>query len=497
MYSNWKNLTPRKAGLQRLELALRQSHEALLGQIAEVHKRLDRLVAKIDASAPVDLAPTNNALARVEVQTHQSHEVLLGQVGELGKRLDRMEAALGAAPVDLAPTNDSLARVELQTRQSHEVLLGQVGELGKRLDRMETALGAEPVDLAPTNDSLARVEVQTRQSHEVLLGQVGELGKRLDRIEMVIADEREARRRYFEAIIEAIQGATSYVDPDDRLVLNWRSMLEAQGPEIVAVSDAITREVLVLNAASNLTPLARKSPALRGFDWTNYLELSRIRVVRTAACLARRGARGRVLDMGSYFGNFALVLARLGYEVTALDSYAAYAPAFDRHIAAMRAAGVVVADIADVGSDLKGFEPGTFDAVLCMGVIEHVPHTPRLLLAAVDRVLKARGLLVMDTPNLAYEYQRQRLLTGQSIFAPIETQFETDIPFEGHHREYTPAEIRWIINRIGYEEIELEMYDYSIYGFSELRGRDLARWRAMEADPERRELIFVSARKPE
>ncbi len=163
----------------------------------------------------------------------------------------------------------------------------------------------------------------------------------------------------------------------------------------------------------------------------------------------------------------------------------------------MRAAGVAVADTADVGFDLKGFEPIAFDAVLCMGVIEHVPHTPRLLLAAIDRVLRPGGLLVLDTPNLAYEYQRHKLLNGQSVFAPIETQFETDVPFEGHHREYTPAEIRWIINRIGYEEIELEMYDYSIFGFPELRGRDLAHWRAMEANPEHRELIFVSARKPE
>jgi hypothetical protein len=44
--------------------------------------------------------------------------------------------------------------------------------------------------------------------------------------------------------------------------------------------------------------------------------------------------------------------------------------------------------------------------------------------------------------------------------------------------------------------MELEMYNYSIHGLPELSGRDLERWRAMEADPERRELIFVSARKP-
>jgi SAM-dependent methyltransferase len=283
---------------------------------------------------------------------------------------------------------------------------------------------------------------------------------------------------------------------DDPLVIDWRAMLYADNPRIADVTKAVTREILALNSASDLAPLARNSPALRDFDWTNYLDLSQIRVVRTAACLERRGIRGRVLDIGAYFGNFALVLARLGYDVTALDNYAAYAPAFDLHVAAMRAAGVEVVDVADAGADFAGLPDAAYDCVLCMGVIEHVPHTPRHLLAAIDRVLRSGGLLVLDTPNLAYEYKRHQLMEGSSVFAPIQTQFETEIPFEGHHREYTPAEIRWIVERIGYRDMELEMYNYSIHGLPELSGRDLERWRAMEADPERRELIFVSARKP-
>jgi SAM-dependent methyltransferase len=289
--------------------------------------------------------------------------------------------------------------------------------------------------------------------------------------------------------------AGAHVD-EERIVLDWRAMLRVQAPDIADIADRVTRQVLALNTTSDLTPLARKSPALRDFDWTGYLQLSQIRIVRTASCLVRRGVRGRVLDIGSYFGNFAMTLAELGFEVTALDGYAAYAPAFDQHVTAMRAAGVTVADTAVFGTDLTGFDPEAFDAVLCMGVIEHVPHTPRLLLAAMDRVLKRGGLLVIDTPNLAYEYKRQQMSKGLSVFAPIETQFETEIPFEGHHREYTPSEVRWMIKRIGYVDLEIEMYDYSLYGLSELRGDDVARWRAMQSDPERRELIFASARKP-
>ena len=96
-----------------------------------------------------------------------------------------------------------------------------------------------------------------------------------------------------------------------------------------------------------------------------------------------------------------------------------------------------VIDLAEKGRDLASFEEGFFDAVLCMGVIEHVPHTPKPLLLALNRVLRPGGTLVLDTPNLLYAYTRERLAQGKPIFTPIELQFNVEPPFEGHHREYT------------------------------------------------------------
>ena len=287
------------------------------------------------------------------------------------------------------------------------------------------------------------------------------------------------------------------VAPEPSHGLDLRAELRDAHPVLAMTAMRAAEIVLSLNVESNLDALTHTSPALKGFDWSNYIKLSEARVVRALACLERRHVSGRVLDVGSYFGNFSLALASGGYHVTALDSYGAYSPSLDRHVAAMRDAGISVEDTAVIGKDdLAGFEGASFDAVLCMGVIEHVPHTPRMLLAAIDRILKPGGFLVIDTPNLAYEYQRHKLMAGQSVFAPIEAQFETAVPFEGHHREYTSSEIRWMMERIDYREIEIEMYNYSIYGLPELRGIDLARYRAMEGDPERRELIFASARKP-
>ena len=278
--------------------------------------------------------------------------------------------------------------------------------------------------------------------------------------------------------------------------LDFKKELVAIDPDLAHKAELVTQSILEMNESSDLAPLARNSPALANFDWSSYLSLSEIRVVRALAILKRRQGKGRVLDLGSYFGNFSLTLRRCGWDVTAIDSYQAFQPALSLHQARLKEEGADVLDFADVGFDLSGIKNGSFDAVLCMGVIEHIPHTPRLLLETIDRVLKPGGTLVMDTPNLAYQHQRNRLAAGQSIFAPVATQFETSIPFEGHHREYTPDEIQWMMTRIGYADIALSTFNYSIYGLSELRGDDLALFHAMEVDPNRKELIMVVAKKP-
>ena len=91
--------------------------------------------------------------------------------------------------------------------------------------------------------------------------------------------------------------------------------------------------------------------------------------------------------------------------------------------------------------------------MLCMGVIEHIPHTPRLLLDTLTRVLKPGGILILDTPNLAYLYKRLALLDGGTIFCPMAQQYYTELPFEGHHREYIVDEIAWMLNAAGHEPI--------------------------------------------
>jgi 2-polyprenyl-3-methyl-5-hydroxy-6-metoxy-1,4-benzoquinol methylase len=245
-----------------------------------------------------------------------------------------------------------------------------------------------------------------------------------------------------------------------------------------------------------LDALARRSPALAGFDWRVYLRMSAIRVLRTHRALASAGiASGRVLDFGAYFCNFSLYLAAKGYAVDALDAFAEYAPALGALRPMLEVAGVRQLDFADLDADLTDLGTGAYDAVILMGVVEHIPHTPRPVLEAVDRCLRPGGVLVLDTPNLAYEYNRVRFAAGESIHYPLQRQYWTEVPFEGHHREYTTAEVLWMLEQLGHEVLACDHFNYSIHALAELTGVDAARYHAMEADPLRREIIMTVSRK--
>ncbi|MBT2383259.1 methyltransferase domain-containing protein [Streptomyces sp. ISL-11] len=112
------------------------------------------------------------------------------------------------------------------------------------------------------------------------------------------------------------------------------------------------------------------------------------------------GRRLRVLDVGPGQGTQALRLARAGHEVTGLESD-------PRMVAAVREAltaepegiqermRIVEGDGRDAGAH---FLPGSFDIVLCHGVLMYV-SAPDPMLAGLARVLAPGGLLSLVVRN--------------------------------------------------------------------------------------------------
>ncbi|MFF4405625.1 class I SAM-dependent methyltransferase [Streptomyces sp. NPDC001262] len=112
------------------------------------------------------------------------------------------------------------------------------------------------------------------------------------------------------------------------------------------------------------------------------------------------GRRLRILDVGLGQGTQALRLARAGHEVTGLESDPLMVATVREALAAepegirerMR---VIEGDGRDTGVH---FLPGSFDVVLCHGVLMYVPE-PDPMLAGLARVLAPGGLLSLLVRN--------------------------------------------------------------------------------------------------
>jgi 2-polyprenyl-3-methyl-5-hydroxy-6-metoxy-1,4-benzoquinol methylase len=280
------------------------------------------------------------------------------------------------------------------------------------------------------------------------------------------------------------------------LRIDFPNCINQEFPEVFPAAWSSTEILTKVIKESDFSILERNSPGLKGFDWTAYLRCSVVRVVRVLRALNTHVSKpAKVLDYGSYFGNFALAARSLGHRVDVADFYKSYGDAFTASLQLMRERDIGAIDLDDLGPDMLSVEAESYDAVLCLGVIEHIPHTPKPMLQTINRLLKPGGTLILDTPNLAYIYKRQQLARGESVYAPVQSQFHAEVPFTGHHREYTPSEIRWMLQQVGQEVLSLETFSYSLYSLSLLQGADLENYRIMQEDPGCRELIFTVSRK--
>jgi 2-polyprenyl-6-hydroxyphenyl methylase/3-demethylubiquinone-9 3-methyltransferase len=101
-----------------------------------------------------------------------------------------------------------------------------------------------------------------------------------------------------------------------------------------------------------------------------------------------------VLDLGCAGGFMAEAMAARGANVTGID------PAVEAIVAARshaRTGGLSIAYDVGVGEALP-YADGTFDAVVCVDVLEHVRDLKQVL-AEVARVLRPGGLFLFDTIN--------------------------------------------------------------------------------------------------
>ncbi len=103
------------------------------------------------------------------------------------------------------------------------------------------------------------------------------------------------------------------------------------------------------------------------------------------------GAGRTLVDLGTGHGLFARLAARHGFAVTAVDAREPWS--LGRAGDASSAATVLPPEIPFVQADVRGFELSSFDVVLAIGLIYHLPLHDQIAL-----LHRARGkIVVIDT----------------------------------------------------------------------------------------------------
>ena len=176
---------------------------------------------------------------------------------------------------------------------------------------------------------------------------------------------------------------------------------------------------------------------------------------------------GSVLDLGAGPGVVSLALRLTGACVTVADKweyYGGWEPPTDdapRPRAGTRPGmkqrfekhGVNVLDV-DLVRDALPFPDNSFDMILLLAVIEHLPTPPKRILEELRRLLKPGGVLALEVPNIAALRNRVGLLFGRSIHCPLKEWYFEDC-YRGHFREMTCAEVRQYVQYLNMELIAL------------------------------------------
>ncbi len=140
--------------------------------------------------------------------------------------------------------------------------------------------------------------------------------------------------------------------------------------------------------------------ALAGRWWDpegEFRTLHDINPARVELVDQRIGLHGkRVADVGCGGGLLSEAMARRGAEVTGIDMSAEVLDVARLHL--LESGPLQLTYLHISAEDLAQDSPGSFDAVTCMELLEHVPD-PASLITACARLVKPSGSVIVSTLN--------------------------------------------------------------------------------------------------
>ena len=156
------------------------------------------------------------------------------------------------------------------------------------------------------------------------------------------------------------------------------------------------------------------------------------------------GKEQKFLEIGAYLGHLCMIAKLIGFDAYGID----VARFVDISIEDSKVYGYKLS-VCDLSKEAIPFESEFFDLVSLSETLEHLNFHPSKALQEAYRVLKTGGLLVVTTPNLLRLNNRIKMLIGRSINSDLASDYHEGI----HFREYSPAEVSYLLNRAGFSTV--------------------------------------------
>ena len=159
--------------------------------------------------------------------------------------------------------------------------------------------------------------------------------------------------------------------------------------------------------------------------------------------ILRRFPAGRpvsALDLGGGTGAASVRLARLGFEVTLLDSSAAMLDVAQRTIAASGLTDKITLRTGDAGMLPDLFPGQSFDLVLCHNLLEYVDEPAAVLHGAVGMMRDSSAVLSLLVRSQAGDAVKAALQTGDLAAAErtLDSDWGQESLYGGKVRLFTP-----------------------------------------------------------
>ena len=196
---------------------------------------------------------------------------------------------------------------------------------------------------------------------------------------------------------------------------------------------------------------------------TKARELTSRRIGRAWSGLSRLtppgGPEDRILEMGAYLQITPALKTRLGYGEVRGCYYGPRGQTNHRSITSENGEDFRCdIDLFDAEKDRFPYDDGYFSTVLCCELIEHLPSDPMHMMCEINRILKPGGTLVLTTPNIASARAVSAILQGfhPMLFPAYIRPNQSGETEARHNREYSPREIKDLLENSGFEVAALE-----------------------------------------